>query len=256
MKKFIYLMAMVCTLGFTACSSDDDPEPAKRLEAIEGTWNVEEYGLDPTTYLPTGSVKVNWEGNEKEAVFNNFMGAEEPYKVSDALTMVCMLGNAKLPNVLKSVTFTADGKITALYKDAASTTAVAAESDWKVAEGYATYTVENDSLISVSLNTSKVTESIKDAQQKSMIEGILNQYKQIPVHISWDATKTKPYFYVDKEFVQPLIANLVAVISNVPTTGMDEKELEKFNAIKNIVVQLPTIMEATTKLEMGIELTK
>ena len=40
MKKFIYLMAMVCTLGFfTACSSDDDDNDKDnfvRNEKIEG----------------------------------------------------------------------------------------------------------------------------------------------------------------------------------------------------------------------------
>ena len=49
MKKFIYLMAMVCTLGFfTACSSDDDDNEKDnfvRNEKIEGTWKVQEVGL-------------------------------------------------------------------------------------------------------------------------------------------------------------------------------------------------------------------
>ena len=46
MKKFIYLMAMVCTLGcFTACSSDDDDNDKDnfvRNEKIEGTWGLQE----------------------------------------------------------------------------------------------------------------------------------------------------------------------------------------------------------------------
>ena len=48
MKKFIYLMAMVCTLGFfTACSSDDDDNDFKRNEKIEGTWKVQDAGYRP-----------------------------------------------------------------------------------------------------------------------------------------------------------------------------------------------------------------
>lgn len=49
MKKFIYLMAMVCTLGFfTACSSDDDnnENDFNRNEKIEGTWKVQDAGFD------------------------------------------------------------------------------------------------------------------------------------------------------------------------------------------------------------------
>ena len=63
MKKFIYLMAMVCTLGFfTACSSDDDnnENDFKRNEKIEGTWKVQEAGMDPTTYQATGSIAVSY----------------------------------------------------------------------------------------------------------------------------------------------------------------------------------------------------
>lgn len=59
MKKFIYLMAMVCTLGFfTACSSDDDDNEKDnfvRNEKIEGTWKVQEVGF-VANGNPTGSV--------------------------------------------------------------------------------------------------------------------------------------------------------------------------------------------------------
>ena len=63
MKKFIYLMAMVCTLGFfTACSSDDDDNEKGfvRNEKIEGTWNLQEVtGNDDEGY--TGSAKFTWD---------------------------------------------------------------------------------------------------------------------------------------------------------------------------------------------------
>lgn len=46
MKKFIYLMAMVCTLGFfTACSSDDD-DPTVWDTFKAGTYNVWGQELD------------------------------------------------------------------------------------------------------------------------------------------------------------------------------------------------------------------
>ncbi len=255
MKKFFYLMALVCTLGaFTACSSDDDEPEAKRLEAIEETWNVQEGQMDPTTYEMTGSVKINWKGDEEKATFENFMGSGEDYPVSSALAMVSMLGNTQLPTVLKSVTFTKDGKIIALYKEDESTTSTES-ADWKTAEDYASYTVVNNSLINVSLNISKVTEGIEDPQEKAMIESILKQYPNIPVHISW-TTKTKPFFYVDKEFVQPLILQLVGTLDKIPTAGMDEEEKAQFEMMKSIATQLPKILNATTKLEAGLELVK
>ena len=69
MKKFIYLMAMVCTLGFfTACSSDDDNNDKDnfvRNEKIEGTWRLQEVekielgGGKGEFY--NGSVKITWD---------------------------------------------------------------------------------------------------------------------------------------------------------------------------------------------------
>lgn len=60
MKKFFYLMAMVCSIGLLAsCGGDDDDEgggsgpSGKRLPAIEGTWNVFSQGDDINGY--TGS---------------------------------------------------------------------------------------------------------------------------------------------------------------------------------------------------------
>lgn len=71
MKKFIYLMAMVCTLGFfTACSSDDDDNDKDyfvRNEKIEGTWKVQEAGFDANGNS-TGSVVLKWEGSDDAAI--------------------------------------------------------------------------------------------------------------------------------------------------------------------------------------------
>lgn len=66
MKKFFYLMAMVCSIGLLAsCGGDDDDEgggsgpSGKRLPAIEGTWNVWRQGDDINGYK--GSAQITWE---------------------------------------------------------------------------------------------------------------------------------------------------------------------------------------------------
>ena len=249
MKKFIYLMAMVCTLGFfTACSSDDD-DNTPRNEKIEGTWKVQDAGIDPTTYQPTGSVVLKWEGSDDAAI--ELPGVfDEPYPVKDAISMVPMLLNTQLRSVLQDVTFNEKGQISATYKEEED------DKDWKVANDYATYQVVNDNMITVFLNTSKITEDIDDAQEKAMISSMLDQFKTgIPVHVSYPAAN-KVYFYVDKDFVAPIIAMLYAQVNKIPTTGMDEEDKAQFQVLKTVVNQLPTIMQKTTKFEAGLELIK
>ena len=249
MKKFIYLMAMVCTLGFfTACSSDDDDNDFKRNEKIEGTWKVQDAGFDANGNS-TGSIVLNWEGSN-DAVIEIPGLFDEPYPVKDAISMVPMLLNTQLRSVLQDVTFNEKGQISATYKEEAD------DKDWKVANDYATYQVVNEKMITLFLNTAKITEDIDDAQEKAMVAGMLDQFKTgIPVHVSYPAAN-KVYFYVDKDFVAPIITMLYAQVNKIPNTGMDKEDLAQFMILKSVVNQLTTIMEKTTKFEAGIELIK
>ena len=248
MKKFIYLMAMVCTLGFfTACSSDDDND-FKRNEKIEGTWKVQEASFDANGN-PTGSVVLNWEGSEDATITIPGL-IDDPYPVKDAIKMAPMLLNGQLRSVLKDVTFNEKGQISATYKEEAD------DKDWKVANDYATYQVVNENMITLFLNTTKITKDIDDAQEKAMVAGMLDQFKTgIPVHVSYPATN-KVRFYVDKDFVAPIIAMLYAQVNQIPTTGMDKDDKAQFMILKSVVNQLHTIMEKTTKFEAGLELIK
>lgn len=246
MKKFIYLMAMVCTLGFfTACSSDDDNDEKEfvRNEKIEGTWKVQEAGFDANG-KSTGSVVLKWEGSDDAAITIPGFNEDKPYPIKHAIEMAPMLLNTQLRSVLLDVTFNEKGQISATYKEESD------DKDWKVANDYASYQVVNENMITLFLNTTKIIEDIDDAQEKAMITNMLDQFKTgIPVHVSYPATN-KVYFYVDKDFVAPIIAMLYAQVNKIPTTGME------FKILKTVVNQLPTIMDKTTKFEAGIELIK
>ena len=253
MKKFIYLMAMVCTLGFfTACSSDDDDNDKDyfvRNEKIEGTWNVQKPFDANGNPTGTGSVVLKWEGSEDATITIPGL-IDDPYPVKDAISMAPMLLNSLLSSVLQDVTFNEKGQISATYKEEAD------DNDWKVANDYATYKVVNENMITLFLNTAKITEDIDDAQEQAMVAGMLDQFKTgIPVHVSYPAAN-KVYFYVDKDFVAPIITMLYAQVNKIPTTGMDKEDLAQFMILKSVVNQLTTIMEKTTKFEAGLELMK
>ena len=253
MKKFIYLMAMVCTLGFfTACSSDDDDNDKDyfvRNEKIEGTWKVQKAGFDANGNS-TGSVVLKWEGSDDAAITIPGFNEDKPYPIKYAIKMAPMLLNTQLRRVLQDVTFNEKGQISATYKEEAN------DNDWKVANDYATYKVVNENMITLFLNTAKITEDIDNAQEKAMVASMLDQFKTgIPVHVSYPAAN-KVYFYVDKDFVAPIITMLYAQVNKIPTTGMDKEDLARFMILKSVVNQLPAIMEKTTKFEAGIELIK
>lgn len=247
MKKFIYLMAMVCTLGFfTACSSDDDDNDKDyfvRNEKIEGTWKVQKAGFDANGNS-TGSVVLKWEGSDDAAITIPGFNEDKPYPIKYAIKMAPMLLNTQLRSILQDVTFNEKGQISATYKEEAN------DNDWKVANDYATYKVVNENMITLFLNTAKITEDIDNDQEKAMVASMLDQFKTgIPVHVSYPAAN-KVYFYVDKDFVAPIITMLYAQVNKIPTTGTH------FKILKLVVNQLPTIMEKTTKFEAGIELIK
>lgn len=247
MKKFIYLMAMVCTLGFfTACSSDDDDNDKDnfvRNEKIEGTWKVQDADFDANGNS-TGSVVLKWEGSDDAAITIPGFNEDKPYPIKYAIKMAPMLLNTQLRSILQDVTFNEKGQISATYKEEAN------DNDWKVANDYATYKVVNENMITLFLNTAKITEDIDNAQEKAMVASMLDQFKTgIPVHVSYPAAN-KVYFYVDKDFVAPIITMLYAQVNKIPTTGTH------FKILKLVVNQLPTIMEKTTKFEAGIELIK
>lgn len=252
MKKFIYLMAMVCTLGFfTACSSDDDnnENDFKRNEKIEGTWKVQDAGFDANGNS-TGSVVLKWEGSDDATITIPGPDSNEPYPVKDAIKTAPMLLNTQLRSVLQDVTFNEKGQISATYKEEAD------DKDWKVANDYATYQVVNENMITLFLNTAKITADIDDAQEQAMVASMLDQFKTgIPVHVSYPAAN-KVYFYVDKDFVAPIIDMLYAQVNKIPTTGMDKDDLAQFQVLKTVVKQLPDIMKKTTKFEAGLELIK
>ena len=89
-----------------------------------------------------------------------------------------------------------------------------------------------------------------------MVAGMLDQFKTgIPVHVSYPAAN-KVYFYVDKDFVAPIIDMLYAQVNKIPTTGMDKDDKAQFMILKTVVNQLPDIMKKTNKFEAGLELMK
>ena len=267
MKKnlFYFLLAALCTVSFTACSSDDNGDcenggftELEHVWKLESTVMYDESGKVTTNpdelATATGSVKVTWDCPEGTSLKLGEGEDAMEMPVASIKQLVENLGNTQLPNVLKSVEFKSNGQIVAVYKDAATTST--ANDGWKTASDYATYKKVNDNKILVFLNKAKVTEGM-EADEKAALTEVLSVFKDgIPVNIRWSANNTKAYFYVDKAFVTSLLNNqtLKAMLDRLGNT--DAETNSTVMMIKAIISSANDVMNKTTKFEAGLQLTK
>lgn len=265
MKKnlFYFLLAALCTVSFTACSSDDNGDGEKGgFTELEHVWKLEstvmydESGKVTTNpdelATATGSVKVTWDCPEGTSLKLGEGEDAMEMPVASIKQLVENLGNTQLPNVLKSVEFKSNGQIVAVYKDAETTST--ANNGWKTASDYATYKKVNNNKILVFLNTAKVTEGM-EADEKAALTEVLKIFKDgIPVNIRWSANNTKAYFFVDKTFATSLLDNqtLKAMLDNLGNT--DAETNSTVIMIKAIINSAKDVMNKTTKFEAGLEL--
>lgn len=219
---------------------------------LYGVWNLEPSVEDENSYF-TGSVKINWQFKE-----------DAPEDVTTGANMLLGIGssmaNQVLPQVLKSVAFTSDGKIYAEYaelKKAEDTEGdePAATPAWKVAEGYATYKIVDENHITVFLDNEKIISGIQDKTTKATVETILGLFKDgIPVNVRFSNNNKTAFFYIDKEFSDKLKDNkeLEGFVNN-----LKDKDLNGFGGtIKALLPMVKSWIENADKIEAGIELVK
>lgn len=271
MKKYFYLFAVICSMAmFTACSSDDDepapaPTPGEVMPEILGTWN-----LVPSVQQPDGkvdgAVKIDWVCSEG-TILNIPLGEgfNMPFDINTTLAPLAQsLANSYMPKLLQSVTFEANGDITAMYSEADDLDSETWTPSWKKAEGYAHWApattrmaMKYEKLIMVYLDSEKILSTEDDAEDKTALSAALGMFKDgIPVHIRWNADGTGAFFYVDKDYIAPLLKGLSDFASKLPTDGMDEEDLTTVAMLKGILGQIPGIMDNTQKFEAGLQLVK
>lgn len=276
MKKYFYLFAVLCSMAmFTACSNDDDeptpdPTPGEMMPEIVGTWNLApvEYGEDDwgSPVIVSGPVVVDWQCPDDVVLNISLGGMELPMPIKETVAPLAQaLANQYLPKLLQSVSFEANGDINAVYGND-DNVEEGATPVWKTAQGYAHWApasaltkmqLKDNNLIMVTLDNEKILNTESDAEDKAALAGIISMFKDgIPVHIRWNADKTSAFFYVDKDYIEPMMKGLSDLGSNLPTEGMDEEDLQTVEMLKGILGQLPGIMDATQKFEAGLQLVK
>lgn len=242
---------------FSAGNSTEKPAVSKLL----ATWNLEPVtmydGNGNQTDNPNdasawkGSFKMNWETAADCPPIMDFIPSAAAPQMAESLV------NQLLPNLLKSVTFTADGKIIAQYAEAKlgeTDTEASATPNWQIAEGYATYKIVDENQIIVFLNNEKIAGTITDPAKQAAISAVLAAFKDgVPVNVRFNGNNTA-FFYLNQDFATKLASNPV-LVKMVESLGDDD--LNGFaGMVKAIVKQLPELMSKTTKFEAGLELIK
>lgn len=198
-----------------------------------------------------GSFKMNWETAADCPPIMGFIPAATAPQMAESIV------NQLLPTLLKSVTFTADGKIIAQYAEAKlgeTGTEAPATPNWQIAEGYATYKIVDENQIIVFLSNEKIAGTITDPAKQAAIGAVLSAFKDgVPVNVRFNDNNTA-FFYLNQDFATKLASNPV-LVKMVESLGDDD--LNGFGGmVKTIVKQLPELMGKTTKFEAGLELMK
>lgn len=236
--------------------NEEKPAMAKLMDtwSVSPTYYVNENGDvvdadDPSAITPMGAVQVIWNTNEGT---NIDMGGN-PMPTADVAAVAQAMANQQdLSTVLSSVAFTRGGRILARYRTSGNK---GDDTKWQIAEDYASYKVQTDNLILVSLNNEKILANIKDGNEKATLAAILGIFEGgIPVHIRWSNDNTSAFFYVDKTFAKGLSKDetIKALVQNIK-----DEDLNGMGAlVKSFCSQVPGLLENTTELEAGIVLDK
>lgn len=245
MRKFFYLLALVCAIGaFTSCGCDDDAYVATDSKsALLGTWNVKETVL-ASDGLSDGSVKINWTGDE--TVTFNVRGTEMSLK--EAVDAAQYYANATLPRILKSITFNEDGTQTTVKRANAG-------EPWQETSGYITYDVKNDNDLMLYM-TDKVWDSASSISSgiTTLFQG--NKGKGIHLHLRWSADKKTVFIYWDQAYWEKFLLQLSQIAESYEGEDPSGEYGTHWEIIKTIAPMVPKIIEATETCEIGIELTR
>ena len=216
---------LVCTMGiFSGCNKNDD----KKSSELAGKWNVKEMPMD-----------IVWEAPD------NVVIEAGPVKltVKQLTAMMTPTLNELVQAGLKDVTFTAEGndngKIEATYKKKDS-------KEWMTAKDYATYNVKGDNKILLHPDADKVFAEMKglDATKLAAIKVLFKA--GIPVYYTSNGSSTR--FYLDTATVKALRNVLPVLLASVKGIPDHAKPL--------MAKELPNLLEKSTKIEIGLTLTK
>lgn len=256
--------------------------------SMAGTYNMPAWNNDIPSIL-----RINWQSSKKVPSMFGEMPISTLLSLSLAMVQVDVAGEKvaaaeALTKVLKSVTFGEDGSVTARYLDTEAETPAETTSP----KGLARYVVKDDNTILLFLDPAAIAVANADVPKKAKtradldIDALLNQVMTeivpmisngLPIHygksIKLDENGENPTeiddpnivsFYLGTEILLPIlkmaapilsdpdmIDAIVNIASQDPTMGGMASMM-----LPGMLQALPEIIDQTTTVEIGINLTK
>lgn len=213
------------------------------------TWKLAE------TNMATGSMPFLFTWKSTTGIM--LPDATEPWPTNDMAALVnMMMISPKLSGVLSDVTFKEDGNIIATYSKAGATPS------WQVSPiNLAQYYIK-DKKMYVVLNIDMIIAAATKADNKAqLIESIMKLIPDllpllssgIPLNYHIDASNAQ--VYVDKDLILPILTKVMSdkyLMEYI--SGMIPDDLKPL--VSPILGQLPGILETTTEMNVGLNLTK
>jgi len=244
-KRIIYIFMMVMTVAmFTSCSNSDDDKKSDDNSAIAGTWNAAPI-VTNGDYFVSGPVLFDWQAAAGTALGKS-LGTDNEITVAQAAYLGQSMGSSYLTNLLKSVTFNSDGSISAVYSD------FGASVNWKDSgTGYVTFkAVSGANKILVYLNIEKISAA------SPKFAAFVTAYPAVKaiitggIPLNYAITSTGLTLYFDQDFINQMTTFLPMVEALMPT------EDATMTAVKAYLQDIPTALQATTSIKIGLNFVK
>lgn len=220
-KSLMYCCLFVCAMGIlSGCNKDDD----KKQSELVGKWNVKEMPMD-----------IVWEAPDNLVI----EAGPKKYTPKELSVLISGMVNGLVQAGLKDVTFTADGKIEATYKKKDS-------KEWITAKDYAKYNVKGENKIMLHPDADKVFAEMKGVDPNTLVAAKALFLAGIPVYYTQNGSSIR--FYLDTKTVKALKNVLPILLASV-------KDIPDF--VKPLLAKkLPDLLEKSTKVEIGLTMTK
>ena len=235
-KSIVCVFMMLCALHlFSSCN-----------DGIVRTWKLSQI---KTEEVPGGKPKfvsgplfMTWKASN-DAVLGFF-------KVTGIPTMVVPMGSSKLAQQLKDITFQKDGNVVVTY---AVPNQEGAEPQWEKSKpGMVTYKVKDDQILFFpnvdNLMASLPADSLRNnATLNEAVEMVKNG---IPVNYKLEGNTAK--LFIDKPFIEKIFPLILAGLDNVDPATIGNMG----GMLKGLLQGIPSVLQKTTKLEIGLNLEK
>lgn len=215
-------------------------------DLTETTWTLSP--VDWTT--GDAAIKFLWESDHEGITIPGLI--EEPWPTKDASVLISMMISPMLDKVLQSVTFQADGNIVASYSnDDAST--------WQTSPINLAQYYFKDNKMYVQLNIDMIMATVQSNKSKADVQNpnLSELYPLLSTGIpfNYEIENGKAKIYMDKNVLVPILSILGnETIAGLITSKITDAEQKKM--LEGILAQLPSLMQVTTKMDLGLNLIK